>query len=177
MWKRPTRRRLPEALAGAVALARRERPLPCARCERGCSLVATTHGLWECPRQRPPLRHCWRAIEEVRVAPGRLAVRAAGQPDAACFHVIAAGDELPELVLALDAGSRRLELAFTLRSGNRLRIAARSCQFEGTLVWTSRLDACNGSDPRADAVATRALLARARAEYGTTEPPAGPLGA
>lgn len=158
-------RRLPASLAGSLPFEPRERPLSWARCEHGCRLVATTHGLWEWPHKRPPSRHCWRTIDEVSATGAGLAVRTAGQ-NALCRHRVAPENPLPDLVRALDAGSRHLELAFTLPTGSRLQIAARSCRFEGTLVWTSRLDAHSGAEPGADAATARALLRRVRAEYG-----------
>lgn len=158
-------RRLPASLAGSLPFERRERTLSWARCEHGCRLVATTHGLWEWPHKRPPVRHCWRAIDDVSASGTELAVRAAGR-EATCRHRVAPRSPLPGLVRALDAGSRRLELAFTLPTGSRLQIAARTCRFEGTLVWTSRLDARSDAEPGADVATARLLMRRVRAEYG-----------
>lgn len=158
-------RRLPASLAGSLPFEPRERALSWARCEHGCRLVATTHGLWEWPHKRPPVRHCWRTIDDVSATGAELAVRAAGR-EAPCRHRVAPKSTLPDLVRALDAGSRRLELAFILPTGSRLQIAARSCRFEGTLVWTTRLAAHSDAEPGADAATARALVRRVRAEYG-----------
>lgn len=159
-------RRLPAALAGSLPFERRERPLSWARCEDGCRLVATTHGLWEWPHRRPPVRHCWRMIDAVSRVGAELTVRSSGG-EAACRHRVGHRSALPDLVRTLDAGSRRLELAFTLPTGSRLRIAARSCRFEGTLVWSAELRPVDGADCRSDARTARGLLTRVRAEYGT----------
>lgn len=158
-------RRLPAWLAGSLPFEPRERTLSWARCASGCQLVATTHGLWEWPRQRPPVRYCWRTIDDVSVTAAELTVRVTGQ-DATCRHQVTPGSALPDLVRSLDAGSRRLELAFTLPTGSRLQVAARSCQFEGTLVWSTHLSPREGADPRIDAGTARGLLRRVRAEYG-----------
>jgi hypothetical protein len=169
--------RLPPALAGSLPFEPRERTLSWARCEHGCHLVATTHGLWEWPQRRPPVRHCWRTIDDVSATGAGLAVRVAGH-EARCRHRVAPRSPLPDLVRAMDAGSRRLELGFTLPTGSRLRIAARSCRFEGSLVWTSFIDAHGDADPDADAATARALLRRVRAEYGVGAGTAAqPLGA
>lgn len=166
-----TSRRLPAEFARAVPFAHRERPLCWARCRSGCVLVATAHGLWEWPDGGSPVRHCWRAIEVVRCSPGALTVRSAlpSEPlpsEPVCEHVFEPAGELPELVQVLEAGSRPVELAFTLPSGSRLRIRARTCRFEGSLVWTTRLRDVPGADPAADAQLTRGLVLRARQEYG-----------
>lgn len=161
------RRRLPATLAGALSLADRERPLRWAPCRHGCRLVATAHGLWEWPAGSPPVRHCWRTIEEVRCSPTALTVRPAPQSDPVCAHILEPANELVDLVRALDAGSRLVDLAFTLPSGSRLRVEARTCRFEGTLGWTSQLHAGPGADPAADAALARTLVTRARREYGT----------
>lgn len=166
--RRPTggRRRLPADLAAALPFAHRERSLCWARCRSGCLLVATAHGVWELPEGGSPVRHCWRAIEHDRCSSGALALHAEGiRP--VCAHVFEPGSQLPDLVRALESGSRLIELAFTLPSGRRLRIRARTCSFEGTLVWTSHLGEALGGDPAADAGITEGLLARARREYGT----------
>ena len=55
---------------------------------------------------------------------------------------------LTDLVRALDAGSRHMELASTLPTGRRVRIAARSCRFEGTLVWTTTSTPTSTQNPR-----------------------------
>lgn len=159
-------RRLPASLAGSLPFECRERTLSWARCESGCRLVATTHGLWEWPHKRPPVRLCWRTIEHVTAAAGALAVNAPGRT-VTCRHQVGTRSALPDLVRALDAGSRRLELAFTLPTGSRLRIAARSCRFEGTLVWSTDLRPADGADPGTDARTARGLLRRIRTEYGT----------
>lgn len=160
------RRRLPIRLATALPFERRERSLGWARCAHGCDLVATTHGLWEWPRKRPPVRHCWRSISDMRVRRDGLTVAPAKSSPVACEHLVDAGDGFPELAAALDAGSRLVEFTFTLPSGSRLRVEARTCRFEGGITWISRLDAAPCADAAVDTLVASRLIRRARSDYG-----------
>jgi hypothetical protein len=166
MRLRSDRRRLPIHLATALPFEERERTLAWARCDHGCDLVATNHGLWEWPRKSPPMRHCWRSISDVRARGDRLSVTPAGDGPVACEHVLGTGEGFPDVVVALDAGSRLIDFAFTLPSGSRLRVEGRTCHLEGGISWVSRLDAAPRADAAADALATSTLIRRARSEYG-----------
>ncbi len=159
-------RRPPVALRRALPLERRERTLLWARCESGCALVVTTHGLWEWPHGQPPARHCWRVIDRIggASAPG-LTVYSAGQTQAHCAHRVS-DPAVEETVRELDRASRHCTLRFTLPSGSRLAVRARHCAFERVLVWTVDLDAAATADPDADSRATATLLNRARSDYG-----------
>ncbi len=173
--RRSDRRQLPNALAAALPFEPRERVLSWAICRSGCRLVATAHGLWEWPLDDParngpvpndPVRRCWRTISDVRGAADTLTVHSESQQPV-CHHRFAPGSELPDLVRALVAGSRLVDLSFTLPSGSRLRVQARTCRFEGTLVWSSQLHPRADADDSTDREIARGLMARARQEYGT----------
>lgn len=171
-------RRLPAGIATALPLEPRERTLGWAMCVQGCRLVATTHGLWEWPLSAPPRRHCWRAIDEVRATPGTLTIRPESPQRPGCDHGFAAASTLPGLVTSMASGARLVDLSFTLPSGSGIDVRARTCRFEGTIVWTSRLHSVPGADAGADAAVARGLLARARQEYGTlSDPKGGPFAA
>jgi len=137
-----------------------------ARRRGGCWLVATACGLWEWPDGGTPQRHCWCTIDEVRYSAGVLTVRPRPPQEPLRAELLETDSGLAELVRIMEAGSRLVELAFRLPSGSRLQVTARTCRFEGSLVWSTRLDEAAGADPAADANLARALLARARQEYG-----------
>lgn len=167
MRMRSVRRRLPIHLATALPFDGRERTLAWDRCEHGCQLVATTHGLWEWPHRRPPLRHCWRSIDGVRLTRDGLSITPSDGGRVACEHVVGTASGLPDLARTLDAGSRLVDFAFTLPSGSRLRVEARTCRFEGGITWASRLDAAPCADATADALIASTLVRRARRDFGT----------
>lgn len=154
-------------------MEREERPLHTARCEHGCSLAVTSHGLWEWRRGAAPTRDCWRTIDSVTWRAGHLTVHGGTGPPR-CAHRLDAADDLPLLAVTLEKGSRLVDISVRLASGRRARIQARSCVFEGTVVWTSTLDpfvATDGGRDDLDETADRAVVAfyldAARREYGT----------
>jgi hypothetical protein len=169
--------RFPDELDRDLPFDPRERPLGWASCTGGCRLVATLHGLWESPSGGSPVRHCWRSIEEIRCVGSTMTVRSAPAVDPLCAHVFSEDSALPDLVHALDTSSRVVDLAFRLPSGATLQVRARTCRYEGSLVWTSRrrqpTEAGAVGEPlgtaarEADARETDALLQYAKQEFGT----------
>lgn len=129
-------------------------------CHDGCGLVATAHGLWECRPNGPAVRHCWQEAE-LCCARGRLEVRSEPAADPLCAHGMEESSWLPDLVRALDSGSRLVELAFRLPSGTTVMLRARSCRYESTTVWTSRSQTTTDFDAASEDLMTEALLQRA----------------
>lgn len=158
--------RVPAALRQGLALAAGERPLEWGSCHEGCTLVATSHGFWECPPSGQAVRHCWQATE-VRCSGNMLQVRSKLEPSQ-CAHVMDVGSRLPALVQAMDSSSRLVELAFRLPSGTALLLRARSCRYESTIIWTSRCSPSTGADAEAEALMADSLLRRAKEEFGAS---------
>ena len=157
---------LPAALRQELSLAAREGPLGWGSCGGGCSLVVTAHGLWECPPDGPAVRHCWQATE-LHCSTDTMEVRSDPAIDPTCRHVLEASSRLQHLVLALDSGSRLVDLPFRLPSGTTVRLQARSCRYRGTIVWTSYCHLSPDSDAGSDGLAADALLWQAKEEFGT----------
>lgn len=159
------RTRCPEKIRRGLPLATRERVLSWTACADGCRLVVTSHGLWEWPRRGGPARTCWRDTAVVRDAPGLLTI--GGDDGPLRHHQVPEGHALPVLARTFDRGSRAIDLSFRLPTGGTVRIEARSCAFEGTLVWRSRVAPATDADEAEDRETARLLLVRAREEYGT----------
>ena len=169
-------RRLPAELARDLPLARRGRVLRWAEGDSDGYLVATVHGFWECPAGTPPAeveRLCWREVGRFHIdADGAFSISRgdvfrSGQPGE---HIVAGpGSDLPEVIQAMVDTSRLVEQHYRLPTGSRLLITARDCPYERVISWASTIIAADGADPDADAELAQRALARARAEYGSTE--------
>lgn len=96
-----------------------------------------------------------------------MAVRSGPSADPPRRHIVGGSTRLPDLVHALDSGSRLVELAIRLPSGTTARLRARSCRYQGTIVWTSSCHLSQDSDGASDTLMVDGLLQRAKREFGT----------